>query len=54
MALFVENVNLALVFVNAFVMALVSLPMYVNFAHCTFFTFCSCFFLLHMIFEAKA
>jgi hypothetical protein len=34
MALFVEYAIFRLVFLNAFVMALVSFPVYVNFAHC--------------------
>jgi len=37
MLLFVEYAILKLVFLNAFVMALVSFPVYVNLAHCVLF-----------------
>jgi len=46
MVLFVECAVLRMVFLNAFVMALVSFPVYVNFAHCVLFLSCFGFSLL--------
>lgn len=53
MVLFVENAILTSVFLNAFVMALVFLPMYVNFTHCVFLLSFICFGLECMFFAIE-
>jgi hypothetical protein len=42
------NVTLTFVFLNSFVMSLVSLPMYVNFAHLFFYFWSSCVLLFSL------
>ena len=43
--------TLTLVFFNYFVMNLVSLPTYVNLAHCVFLLLCFCSFLIFKVFR---